>query len=56
MTDHSPLDDNEVALIVRYRQAANYLSIGQLFLLDNPTLGEPLEAEHIKPRRMERSA
>ncbi|MEH6381187.1 MAG: phosphoketolase, partial [Dietzia cercidiphylli] len=31
-------------------RAANYLSIGQIYLLDNPLLRDPLTAEHIKPR------
>src|SRR6201992_3163139 len=34
----------------RYWQAANYLSVGQIYLLDNPLLHEPLRPEHIKPR------
>ena len=34
----------------RYWRAANYLSVGQIYLLDNPLLREPLEAEHVKPR------
>ncbi len=34
----------------RYWQAANYLSVGQIYLLDNPLLKKPLELEHIKPR------
>jgi xylulose-5-phosphate/fructose-6-phosphate phosphoketolase len=33
-----------------YWRAANYLSVGQIYLLDNPLLREPLTAEHIKPR------
>jgi xylulose-5-phosphate/fructose-6-phosphate phosphoketolase len=33
-----------------YWRAANYLSVGQIYLLDNPLLREPLRAEHIKPR------
>jgi xylulose-5-phosphate/fructose-6-phosphate phosphoketolase len=33
-----------------YWQAANYLSVGQIYLLDNPLLREPLKLEHIKPR------
>ncbi|HWP45040.1 MAG TPA: phosphoketolase, partial [Blastocatellia bacterium] len=33
-----------------YWRAANYLSVGQIYLLDNPLLREPLEAKHIKPR------
>jgi xylulose-5-phosphate/fructose-6-phosphate phosphoketolase len=34
----------------RYWQAANYLTIGQIYLQDNPLLREPLRPEHIKPR------
>ena len=34
----------------RWWRAANYLSVGQIFLLDNPLLREPLRAEHVKPR------
>ncbi|HEY3384578.1 MAG TPA: phosphoketolase family protein [Vicinamibacterales bacterium] len=34
----------------RYWQAANYLTVAQIYLLDNPLLGEPLRPEHIKPR------
>ena len=34
----------------RYWHAANYLSVGQIYLLDNPLLQEPLRPEHIKPR------
>jgi xylulose-5-phosphate/fructose-6-phosphate phosphoketolase len=37
-------------LIDAYWRAANYLSVGQIYLLDNPLLREPLQAEHIKPR------
>ncbi len=33
-----------------YWRAANYLSVGQIYLLDNPLLREPLQIEHIKPR------
>ncbi|EIC29203.1 phosphoketolase [Methylomicrobium album BG8] len=33
-----------------YWRAANYLSVGQIYLLDNPLLNEPLALEHIKPR------
>jgi xylulose-5-phosphate/fructose-6-phosphate phosphoketolase len=33
-----------------YWRAANYLSVGQIYLLDNPLLREPLRAEHVKPR------
>jgi len=37
-------------LIHAYWRAANYLSVGQIYLLDNPLLREPLQAEHVKPR------
>src|SRR3954453_18530282 len=40
----------ELGLIDRYWRAANYLSVGQIYLLDNPLLREPLRAEHVKPR------
>src|SRR5882724_7127408 len=33
-----------------YWRAANYLSVGQIYLYDNPLLKEPLKVEHIKPR------
>ena len=33
-----------------YWRAANYLSVGQIYLLDNPLLREPLEPRHVKPR------
>jgi xylulose-5-phosphate/fructose-6-phosphate phosphoketolase len=41
---------HELALLDAYWRAANYLSAGQIFLLDNPLLREPIRAEHIKPR------
>ncbi|MFD6319757.1 phosphoketolase family protein [Methylorubrum populi] len=44
------LGDEELALIDRYWQAANYLSVGQIYLLDNPLLREPLQPQHIKSR------
>ncbi len=44
------LDDTELDLIDRYWRAANYLSVGQIYLMDNPLLREPLKPEHIKPR------
>src|ERR1700677_5107936 len=40
----------ELDLLDRYWRAANYLSVGQIYLLDNPLLREPLKPEHIKPR------
>src|SRR5437667_6761308 len=44
------LSAEEVAAIDRYWRAANYLSVGQIYLLDNPLLEQPLSLEHIKPR------
>lgn len=40
----------ELALIDAYWRAANYLSVGQIYLIDNPLLTRPLELAHIKPR------
>ncbi len=45
-----PLGADELALIDRWWRAANYLAIGQIYLLDNPLLREPLRPEHVKPR------
>ncbi|MDP7707528.1 MULTISPECIES: phosphoketolase [unclassified Mycobacterium] len=50
MTVPATLSDDELALIDAYWRAANYLSVGQIYLLDNPLLVEPLAAEHVKPR------
>ena len=44
------LDEEELRRIDAYWRAANYLSVGQIYLLDNPLLREPLRPEHIKPR------
>src|SRR5579862_5979131 len=44
------LHKDELALINRYWHAANYLSVGQIYLRDNPLLREPLKLEHTKPR------
>jgi xylulose-5-phosphate/fructose-6-phosphate phosphoketolase len=44
------LSDEELRLIDSYWRAANYLSVGQIYLLDNPLLREKLSAEHVKPR------
>ncbi len=49
-TESAPLSDDEVALLDAYWRAANYLSVGQIYLLDNPLLREQLVAEHVKPR------
>ncbi|MFI2711168.1 phosphoketolase [Micromonospora sp. NPDC018662] len=47
---HSPLTDDELRRLDAYWRAANYLTVGQIYLLDNPLLREPLRPEHIKPR------
>ncbi|MCV7338411.1 MULTISPECIES: phosphoketolase family protein [Mycolicibacterium] len=44
------LTDTELEQLNAYWRAANYLSVGQIYLLDNPLLTEPLAAEHVKPR------
>ncbi len=45
-----PLSAGELHKIDAYWRAANYLSVGQIYLYDNPLLTEPLRLEHIKPR------
>jgi xylulose-5-phosphate/fructose-6-phosphate phosphoketolase len=44
------LSETQLALLHRYWCAANYLSVGQIYLKENPLLREPLRPEHIKPR------
>jgi len=44
------LSQKELELMDAYWRAANYLSVGQIYLYDNPLLKEPLKLEHIKPR------
>jgi xylulose-5-phosphate/fructose-6-phosphate phosphoketolase len=46
----APLVAEEVRLLDAYWRAANYLSVGQIYLLENPLLREPLQPEHVKPR------
>src|SRR5581483_6300722 len=41
---------DELELLDRYWRAANYLSVGQIYLMDNPLLKQPLSPAHIKPR------
>ncbi len=41
---------DELRKLDAYWRAANYLSVGQIYLLDNPLLRKPLQLEHIKPR------
>ena len=48
--NRGPLQAAERAAIDAWWRAANYLSVGQIYLLDNPLLREPLAAEHVKPR------
>lgn len=43
-------DQRELDLMDRYWRAANYVSVGQIYLMDNPLLREPLAAGHVKPR------
>jgi xylulose-5-phosphate/fructose-6-phosphate phosphoketolase len=47
-TSTAPADD--LGLVDAWWRAANYLSVGQIYLLDNPLLHEPLTVDHIKPR------
>ena len=49
-TTERRLSDEEVARIDAWWRAANYLSVGQIYLMDNPLLREPLLPEHVKPR------
>ncbi|MDB5069392.1 MAG: D-xylulose 5-phosphate/D-fructose 6-phosphate phosphoketolase family protein [Candidatus Eremiobacteraeota bacterium] len=44
------IDEREVQALDAYWRAANYLSVGQIYLLDNPLLREPLRIDHLKPR------
>ena len=46
----APVTDESLALIDAWWRAANYLSVGQIYLLDNPLLREPLTRDHVKPR------
>ena len=46
----SVLDDADLASLDAWWRANNYLTVGQIYLQDNPLLREPLTAEHIKPR------
>ena len=45
-----PLDERTLRLVDAWWRAANYLSVGQIYLTANPLLAEPLVAEHVKPR------
>jgi xylulose-5-phosphate/fructose-6-phosphate phosphoketolase len=48
--EEKPLSSEELRKIDAYWRAANYLSVGQIYLYDNPLLREPLRPEHVKPR------
>ena len=48
--ESKPLSPEELRKTDAYWRAANYLSVGQIYLYDNPLLREPLKLEHIKPR------
>src|SRR6478752_7544931 len=45
-----PLSAEELRKMDAYWRAANYLSVGQIYLFANPLLREPLKPEHVKPR------
>ncbi len=45
-----PLSEDELQRMNGYWRAANYLSVGQIYLMDNPLLKQPLQLEHVKPR------
>jgi xylulose-5-phosphate/fructose-6-phosphate phosphoketolase len=47
---HQPLSAEELRKMNAYWRAANYVSVGQIYLYENPLLREPLKIEHIKPR------
>ncbi|WEH43367.1 phosphoketolase family protein [Streptomyces sp. AM 2-1-1] len=46
----APLTDDELAALDAHWRAANYLAVGQIYLMANPLLEQPLAREHIKPR------
>ena len=50
MSEQEPLTETELDAIDAWWRAANYLSVGQIYLLANPLLTEPLRPEHVKPR------
>jgi xylulose-5-phosphate/fructose-6-phosphate phosphoketolase len=49
-TRSGPLDESELAGLDAYWRASNYLAVGQIYLMANPLLREPLAAEQVKPR------
>jgi xylulose-5-phosphate/fructose-6-phosphate phosphoketolase len=50
LTTSNPLKTDEARKMDAYWRAANYLSVGQIYLMDNALLREPLKIEHVKPR------
>ena len=50
LKETGPLNAEDVRLMNAYWRAANYLSVGQIYLYDNPLLREPLKLAHVKPR------
>jgi xylulose-5-phosphate/fructose-6-phosphate phosphoketolase len=50
MESEKPLSPDLLRKVDAYWRAANYLSVGQIYLFDNPLLKEPLKLEHVKPR------
>ena len=50
LSSRTSLSSELLRKIDAYWRAANYLSVGQIYLLDNPLLREPLRVEHVKPR------
>jgi xylulose-5-phosphate/fructose-6-phosphate phosphoketolase len=50
VVDGTPLGEVELARMQAHWRAANYLSVGQIYLMDNPLLRVPLAPEHVKPR------
>jgi xylulose-5-phosphate/fructose-6-phosphate phosphoketolase len=50
MTRQLPLTETQARTLDSYWRAANYLTVGQIYLMANPLLTEPLRPEHIKPR------
>src|SRR5256714_406795 len=50
LKETDPLTVEDVRLLHAYWRAANYLSVGQIYLFDNPLVREPLKLAHVKPR------
>ena len=46
----NPLSPDLLSKMNAYWRAANYLSVGQIYLYDNPLLKQPLKLDHVKPR------